>query len=104
MSVHTSGSGVVLVSSCVLDNRSLTSRASEEVDHADAEWRMMSSEGSLTLSLWWAYRVGSRIHRLGSDRTSASNTYTYIQCYRAKTSQNANGHFEGPIDFFDQSF
>ena len=27
-----------------------------------------------------------------------------LQCYRAKTHQNANGHFEGPIDFFDQSF
>ena len=27
-----------------------------------------------------------------------------IQCHEAKTSQNANGHFESPIDFFDQSF
>ena len=27
-----------------------------------------------------------------------------VQCYRAKMHQNANGHFEGPIDFFDQSF
>ena len=33
-----------------------------------------------------------------------STTDYRLQCYRAKTHENANGHFEGPIDFFDQSF
>ena len=35
---------------------------------------------------------------------SLSKNKAPFQCYRAKTHENSNGHFEGPIDFFDQSF
>ena len=49
-------------------------------------------------------RPFSRFFTKPSTHNLVQLTAVRIQCHEAKRYQNANGHFEGPIDFFDQSF
>ena len=36
--------------------------------------------------------------------TRKTITFKMVQCHEAKMTHFPNGHYEGPIDFFDQSF
>ena len=58
---------------------------------------MRANEEALRATIW-------NLRRATNIRGDIFVSNAHVQCYRAKTSQNANGHFVGPIDFFDQSF
>ena len=44
------------------------------------------------------------LHKLIPGVTGYSDNYAYYTPVVAKTLYFSNGHYEGPIDFFDQSF
>ena len=58
----------------------------------------------ISLSILLPFHLGRVIEIHGDIFVSNAYVSLHVLCHEAKMTQNANGHFESPKDFFDQSF